>query len=164
MIIGVISDTHDHLQRINDAIDLFNREKVGAVVHCGDFVAPFAIKLFMKLDCPFYSVFGNNDGERDGLVKAVRSFHGEIYDPPHIYEIDGKRIYVAHSPVDSGSISNLPIPPHYILYGHTHKMESANIGRVPAFNPGEACGWLTGKALAGLLDSQSGEFQSAPLK
>ncbi|MBN1899885.1 metallophosphoesterase family protein, partial [Candidatus Sumerlaeota bacterium] len=46
MIIGIISDTHDHLQMINSAIELFKREMVEAVIHCGDFVAPFAIKLF----------------------------------------------------------------------------------------------------------------------
>jgi hypothetical protein len=163
MILGVISDTHDHLQRINDAIELFNREKVGAVIHCGDFVAPFSIKLFMKLNCPFYGVFGNNDGEREGLLKMAQSFHGELHNPPHIYELTGKRILVSHSPLDPKRLSKLPTRPNYILYGHTHQMESVNLGGIPAINPGEACGWLTGKPLAGLLDLESGEYENIQL-
>ena len=138
MILGVISDTHDHLQRINDAIELFNREKTGAVIHCGDFVAPFSIKLFMKLNCPFYGVFGNNDGEQTGLLKMAQSFHGELHNPPHIFEITGKRILVSHSAPDPKRLAGLPAPPDYILFGHTHHSESVDIAGIPAFNPGEA--------------------------
>lgn len=163
MILGVISDTHDHLMRINVAVVMFNREKVGAVIHCGDFVAPFSIKLFMKLDCPFYGIFGNNDGEREGLLKMARSFHGELHNPPHIYEISGKKILVSHSPMDSKSLSNYPFIPDFILFGHTHKPESTDVSGIPAINPGEACGWLTGKPLAGLLDLETGEYRSIGL-
>jgi putative phosphoesterase len=163
MIIGVISDTHDHLQRINYAVEMFNRENVGAVIHCGDFVAPFSIKLFMKLDCLFYGIFGNNDGEQEGLLKMAQSFHGELKHSPHIYELSGKRILVSHSPIDPGSLSKFPAPPDYILFGHTHQPEETDVGGIPAINPGEACGWLTGKPFAGLLNLETGEYRSIRL-
>ena len=51
MKIGVVSDTHDQRQRILEAIDIFNKEKVGLVIHCGDWVAPFSAARFAALKC-----------------------------------------------------------------------------------------------------------------
>jgi len=163
MKIGIISDTHDQLDRINDAIKVFQNEQAGAVIHCGDFVAPFAIRIFQKLRCPFYSVFGNNDGEKQGLLKAARGFGGELFDPPHLYTIDGKKILAYHDPPKWEKISSWASPPDYILYGHTHEPDFIKHSGIPVINPGEACGWLTGKAFVGILDLCSGEYVSISL-
>lgn len=157
MIMGIISDTHDQLIMIKKSIEIFNSENVCAVVHCGDFVAPFAAKLFQGLKCPFYSVFGNNDGEREGLTKAVLSF-GELHYPPHVYNIGGKTILVNHSPVSEKDLIKLP-KPDLILSGHTHKSNEVVINGIPSFNPGEACGWLTGVASIGLLNISNNEYR-----
>ncbi|MCM8780547.1 MAG: metallophosphoesterase family protein, partial [Candidatus Omnitrophica bacterium] len=69
MRIGIISDTHDNLPKIDSAVEYFNRQRVGFVLHAGDFVAPFAVAKLKKLDCDWAGVFGNNDGEREGLSK-----------------------------------------------------------------------------------------------
>ena len=68
MLVGVIADTHDNLPLVARAMELFRRRGVGAVLHAGDFVAPFALKPFVAADMPLTGVFGNNDGERDGLA------------------------------------------------------------------------------------------------
>jgi len=158
MILGIISDTHDHLQKISQAIQVFQKEQVGAVIHCGDFVAPFAIKLFQQLPCPFYAVFGNNDGERKGLLNTVSPF-GELHNPPHIWTIAGKRIYVAHAPVSEMDIAELSEQPDYIVFGHTHKAEVTKCRGITAINPGEACGWLSHEPSIGLLNLDSGEYR-----
>ena len=163
MKIGIISDTHDQLVRINEAINVFQNEKVEAVIHCGDFIAPFALKIFQKLPCPFYSVFGNNDGEKQGLWKTAQGFGGELFDPPHLYTIGGKRILVFHDPPKWEKMSSRASPPDYILYGHTHQPEFTKQHGIPIINPGEACGWLTGKAFMGILDLDSGEYVSISL-
>jgi uncharacterized protein len=159
MIIGIISDTHDQLNKIDAAIKTFNGEKVEAVIHCGDFVAPFSIKPFLKLSCPFYAIYGNNDGEKHGLAESVKGF-GEIFEPPHIFEINGLRFYVNHSPVDENSIKSLRCPPDYILSGHTHKELYSSICGITSINPGEACGWLSGKATVGLLNLNTAEYRN----
>jgi len=161
MIIGVISDTHDQMVMIRKSIDVFKSEGVGAVIHCGDFVAPFAAKLFQGLNCPFYSVFGNNDGEREGLIKTVAPF-GELHNPPHLYTIGGKLFLVNHAPICEKDLDKFP-QPDIIFYGHTHKPERAFIKGIPSYNPGEACAWLTGEASIGLLDVSNNEYRRVVL-
>ena len=68
MKIGVMADTHDHMSRIRQAVELFRRRGVVHVVHAGDFVAPFAIRPLAQLSCPVLAVLGNNDGEVAGLT------------------------------------------------------------------------------------------------
>ncbi|MEE9212757.1 MAG: metallophosphoesterase family protein, partial [Phycisphaeraceae bacterium] len=72
MKVGVISDTHDRLPPLRRAVALFERLKVGALFHAGDFVAPFAAKIIAPevLSVPLHCIYGNNDGEREGL-KAI---------------------------------------------------------------------------------------------
>ena len=57
MKIGVLADTHDNLGAIAVAVEFFNREGVGHVLHAGDFVAPFAINALGELQCPLTGVF-----------------------------------------------------------------------------------------------------------
>ena len=163
MNIGIISDTHDHLVKIGEAVKIFNEKQVDAVIHCGDFIAPFAIKPFKNLPCPFYAVFGNNDGERKGLLKAMREIDGELRDSPHVFNLDEKIIYVCHEPVKEFDIRRLESRPDFILFGHTHEPERTKVAGVPAINPGEACGWLSGRGTAGLLNIRSGEYTGISL-
>jgi len=40
-----------------------------------------------------------------------------------------------------------------LVYGHTHEID-IRVGETLVVNPGEACGWLTGKSTVVLLDSE----------
>ncbi len=71
MKIGVLSDSHDNLAKIEEAVKFFNNKKVKFVFHAGDFVAPFTIPKFKKLNCPWLGVLGNNDGEEKGLLRFI---------------------------------------------------------------------------------------------
>ena len=44
MEIGLISDTHDNIQIIQNAISLFNGKQVSFVIHGGDIVSPEAVE------------------------------------------------------------------------------------------------------------------------
>ena len=81
MRIGIVSDTHDDLAAVEAAVALFDREGVDAVVHCGDFVAPFSVTPFDTLDAgvDFYAVRGNNDGEWavESTVDSFGTYLGE---------------------------------------------------------------------------------------
>jgi len=46
MKIGVISDTHDNLPLIEKAVKIFNEKGVKLVLHAGDYVALFVVKVF----------------------------------------------------------------------------------------------------------------------
>jgi len=79
MIIGIMSDSHDNLDRIKQAIDKFNNLAVGYVIHLGDICSPFSVRLFDELKCDYIGVFGNNDGE---LIGISRLSHGKFHKPP----------------------------------------------------------------------------------
>ena len=49
MKVGIISDTHDDFEAINHAIDIFEDNSVGAVIHAGDFISPPVISEFRRL-------------------------------------------------------------------------------------------------------------------
>ena len=51
MKIGILSDTHDHLERLAAAIRLLNARDAELVLHLGDWVAPF-VPLFLTKTAP----------------------------------------------------------------------------------------------------------------
>jgi len=164
MKIAVISDTHDHKQNILKAVSIMNKRKVDALIHCGDYVAPFVKLWFDGLNDTikknFYGVFGNNDGERVFLVKNL----GQICDIVGMElnkEFDGKRVFAAHMPT-SKTIEALANSGMYdiVLSGHTHNLvNEKNDKGVLIVNPGEACGYLTGKSTFAVVDTEKMETE-----
>jgi uncharacterized protein len=147
MLIGIFSDTHDQLVAIDKALELFRQRDVDMVIHGGDLISPFAAKRIKAgVTAPLHVIYGNNDGERVGL-KAILP---QIQDGPLYIEVGGKTIAVHHDPalLPSEAVARADI----IVVGHTHdpKLEERD-GKL-FLNPGECCGWLTGKATVALLD------------
>lgn len=148
MKIGIISDTHDHMDNIRKALKIFKENNVKAIIHAGDFVSPFTWRVFKDFEGEFYGVFGNNDGDKVLLKKM----YGERIQPQiREFEIEGKRIALMHEPqmlealAQSGRFD-------LIVYGHMHEVDIRRINNTLIINPGEACGWLYGKATVVVLD------------
>lgn len=146
MRIGVVSDTHDNLPKIARAIELFCAEKVDFVLHAGDFVAPFSLTDFKKLPCDWRGVFGNNDGEKNGLSAAS---DGRITEGPLRLTLSGKKITVVH---DINSINSQTEDANLVVFGHTHLVASLKYQNKLILNPGECGGWLTGKSTVAIVD------------
>jgi hypothetical protein len=143
--IGLISDTHDNLNMVNAAVKKFNELDLSLVIHCGDYIAPFTLENFQGLKVKLLGVFGNCDGEKEGLRKKAEELGFSLHLPPYKLELEGKKILISH---------NLITPPSdidIIVHGHTHK-PLITPGNPLIINPGEASGWLTGKATIGILD------------
>lgn len=163
MRLGIISDTHDRVPAIEAAVEMFNRAGLEAVLHLGDFVAPFALLPFRALDAPLYAVYGNNDGERAGLERIFRDNGWRLNDRPWILDLRGKRIAMLHepSPLDrftrAGGID-------LAAFGHTHEPLVERRGGTLVVNPGEGCGWLYGAPTAAVADLDSGECEIRRLK
>jgi len=166
MKIAVISDSHDHKNNILKAISIINERNVDALIHCGDYVAPFVRRWFNELKDSiknnFFGVFGNNDGE----ILLLKENLGQICEFPQngkemILNLGGKRIFVSHMPREQtiealGKSGNFDI----ILTGHTHilfnkKLENGTL----VINPGEVCGYLTGKATFAIIDTDGMESE-----
>jgi uncharacterized protein len=160
-LIGILSDTHDNLPMVRRAVALFNDMGCDLVIHAGDFVAPFAAEELRNLRCPVKAVFGNCDGERAGLVRAFEGI-GEIREAPLTFTHAGLRFLVSHldSPL-AGYLARLPCD--VAVHGHTHRALSEPRDGVLVINPGEAGGWLHGKATAALFDPRKMTVDIIPL-
>lgn len=154
MRLGVISDTHDRVPAIRRAAEIFNEERVDAVLHCGDFVAPFALLPFRELCAPLYAVFGNNDGEKAGITALFERNGWTLNDRPHFMELGGARIAMLHEPDHLHDIAENG-EHDLIVFGHTHKKHFDITNGSMIVNPGEACGWVKGEATAAILDLDS---------
>ena len=147
MRIGLISDTHDNLPKIEKAVRFFNRKKVDYVLHAGDFVAPFTIDRLLKLSCQWQGVFGNNDGDKPLLS---RKSEGRIKEAPLRLSLGGKNITVVH---DRLSIDMKNEKADLVVFGHSHKAEIISRDGRLFVNPGECSGWLSGHASVAIVDT-----------
>ena len=128
MKIGIISDTHDDVENVQSAIEIFNAEKVTHVIHAGDYIFPGIVLEFKKLDAKFIGVLGNNDGERVHLLKNFLAIGGELKGELGEVELDGVIFGIYHGTdeqlkkklVDSGKYD-------VIITGHTHRIEIPSV-------------------------------------
>lgn len=146
MKIGVLSDSHDNLIRIEKAVRFFNKNKVGFVLHAGDFIAPFTIPKLKNLKCDWAGIFGNNDGEKTGLSRIGE---GRIKESPLRIKLENKKITLVH---DIDTINPDTEDASLIIFGHTHKPEIVKKDVLLLINPGECGGWLTNKSTVALVD------------
>ncbi len=157
MIIGILSDTHDNLDAIDEAIRIFNERGVDLVVHAGDVISPFAAARFEGLMAPVKVVFGNNDGERRGLQVKFREQGFEIDDFCE-FDAEEKKVALYHGTI-GGFLKELQDSEKYdvVVSGHSHSPEANWQGKTLAINPGEACGYLNSKRTLCILDLGSME-------
>ena len=156
MRLGLISDTHDRVPLIEKAVEIFNGENLDAVLHCGDFISPFSMIPFVRLQAPFYAVFGNNDGERAGLSRYFEKNGWTLNDRPWTCELDGRRIAMLHEPENMDSyLSDGGV--ELVVFGHTHEKHFRKSNGVMVINPGEGCGWVKGTASMAIVDLDKGE-------
>ena len=149
MLVGVISDTHDNMNMLKKAVDLFNEREVEHVLHAGDYIAPFTAREFRRLNCRLVGVFGNNDGEKFGLVKNFEGF-AELHEGIHQLELNGKMIALTHYPEIAETLAGRGSY-DVVIYGHTHRADIRE-GESLVINPGECGGWLEGKSTVVILD------------
>jgi len=144
MRIGIVSDTHDDLAAVEAAVTLFEREGVDAVVHCGDFVAPFSVTPFdvggdSDAGFDFYAARGNNDGEWavQSTVESFGTYLGEagtlsFGDEENAVDIavtHGTSAVVLDALVDCGDYD-------YVFHGHTHAHDAEERDGTVRVNPG----------------------------
>jgi putative phosphoesterase len=149
MAIGIISDTHDDMEQMGQAVRVFNERHVSHVIHAGDHVSPFVFEVLDGLTCPFTGIFGNNDGDRVLLKEKSR---GSIFVQPHMLELEGRRIVVVHEPP---AVEALAASGHFdvVVYGHLHEPDVRKVGGCLVINPGKAARLHKGTSTVAILDT-----------
>ncbi|HPG30144.1 MAG TPA: metallophosphoesterase [bacterium] len=151
MKLGIMSDSHDNMPLIEKTIDLFNKEKVDLSIHCGDIISPITCRYFIKSNSKIIFVFGNNDGERIILKEKIFQMNHSIFQGPYEFEFDSKNFLMMHEPAAIDSFKNSSFY-SAVFFGHTHKLEIVK-SKTLIINPGEICGYVTGKQTAVILET-----------
>jgi uncharacterized protein len=135
MRLGVISDTHGHVELTRGAIRMLESLEVDEVLHCGDIGSMAVVELFAKW--PTHFVFGNCDENTAAFAAAIekagQKCHGLFGD----LEFAGVRVALLHSherrrfldAIDSGDY-------RLVCYGHTHVAAIDQRGETTVLNPG----------------------------
>ncbi|WP_281193474.1 metallophosphoesterase [Halorubrum sp. F4] len=150
MLVGIVSDTHDDLAAVEAAVDLFESREVDAVVHCGDFVAPFSVTPF-DAGFDFYAVRGNNDGEWavESTVNSFGTYLGEAgvlsfgadggveNGSTGGNDADAVDVAVTHGTSEVVVDALVGCGDHdYVLHGHTHASGIEERNGTVRVNPG----------------------------
>jgi hypothetical protein len=123
--IGVISDTHGHL----DKQALAHFAGVNHIVHAGDIGLPWLL-LELESIAPVTAVLGNNDAGLD-------------FKETEILQLDGRKLLIHHivdpySPEEKIKRRIIRENPDIVIFGHTHKRFCQMISQTLYFNPGYA--------------------------
>jgi putative phosphoesterase len=134
VILGILSDTHDRLERTERAVATLKAGGAEALIHCGDLTGPEIVRACGEL--PSYYVFGNNDFDEDALGRAMREVGGVCLGQGGEVTLGGRRIAVTHG--DSiREVNRLAYAgPDYLLYGHIHVPMDERRGAMRWINPG----------------------------
>jgi putative phosphoesterase len=135
MLLGVVSDTHGHVEHARQAVRRLESLAVECVLHCGDIGSPAVVPLFASW--PTHFVFGNVDYGRDALRSAIAAAGQSCHDDFAELELAGKRIAMLHGDdlrrlqaTIAGGRFDL------VCQGHTHVPRVERIGETLVLNPG----------------------------
>ena len=161
MLLGIMSDSHDNMNNVIKAFNIFRDRGIEYIIHLGDIISPFIVRKMIELrwgQLFVNAVYGNNDGDKVLLRKIFDSIGWKIDNGPRIEEIYGKRVFLMHgyNGIDFTKTLAYTIAKQKIadivLYGHTHRPDEKNIDGTLVINPGETYGLLYGKATIAIVD------------
>jgi putative phosphoesterase len=154
MIIGLMSDSHDNIQGSKDALKVFSQRDVELILHAGDMIGSGNCYTFEGCCVPIKLVYGNNDGDREGLMCEFQRVGGEYLGDFGEIEADGLKIAMLHGTEDS-LVRAVVASQIYdvVVRGHNHRAEATREGKTLLVNPGEIWGHFTGLSSVAVLDT-----------
>jgi uncharacterized protein len=157
MKIGLISDTHDNIQNIQNAISLFSNRHVSFVIHAGDIISPEAVEAFAGVK--LIGVLGNNDVDVTGLNNAFDKIGGQLKGEFCEIEQDDLIFAIYHGTNSRKNESIIQSGKYDVaVCGHTHRVQNKKFGKTLVINPGTANGWFFGYgATAVVFDTKTKE-------
>ncbi|HEY2761556.1 MAG TPA: metallophosphoesterase family protein [Pirellulales bacterium] len=137
MRLGIVSDTHGHVQNAQAAVRMLESLEVQAILHCGDIGTASIVPLFAAW--PTHFVFGNVDSgfaveELQTAIRQAKQFdHGRFGS----LELAGVNIAFLHGD-DLRLLEQTITAGKYqlVCHGHTHMVRHEKIGQTLVLNPG----------------------------
>ncbi len=160
-MIGILSDTHNHLRRTQLAVEILCDRGAEMLVHCGDLATPAIVEACAVL--PLYFVFGNHDADSAAdLNRAASECGATCLEWGGEFTHRGKRIAVVHGHITADLRPLLEAEPDYLLSGHSHAARDWQDGPTRRINPGAL--YRTSEPTVALLDMDTDEVQFLPVR
>ncbi len=146
MKICIVSDSHDHRDLLADAVREARELGAEAVIHCGDVVAPTALRRLQQFGLPVHVIHGNNEGDTYAMFMlaqepdSVVHYHGMDAG----LELGGRRIFIVHYP-HYGRAMAMTGDWDIVCFGHDHhpaieEVTNMRGGTTLTLNPGTVGG------------------------
>ena len=152
MLVGIVSDIHDHLRPLRTALERIQATGAEALICCGDLCSPFVVAELARgfTAGQIVIVFGNNDGDRFRITTAAMHMpqsaaagpsRVEVAGESAALELGGRRIFVHHFH-DVGPLIAAGGRFDAVCYGHNHEWKAhRHPGGSLEINPGAIMGW-----------------------
>lgn len=134
MKIGILSDTHDQVERTRIAVAMLKARDAEVLIHCGDITTPEVV-----YECgliPSYFVFGNCDYDRRLLLDAMGVIGGKFLGGGDVITLGGRKLAVTHGDSERELMRLELAQPDYLFSGHTHHQSDEQTGSIRRINPG----------------------------
>ncbi len=156
MKIGILSDTHNNLENLQVALELFRIESIDTLIHCGDLTGVEIARAMEGFRVIF--VFGNGDiasGEIRAalLAQSPENYAGLVYTG----RIENSRIAVTHGHLP-GAVDEMVHAGEYeyVFKGHSHQHKDETVGFTRLINPGALGGLRREDRHVCVLDLETG--------
>ncbi|MBI4698138.1 MAG: metallophosphoesterase [Nitrospirae bacterium] len=161
MKIGIMSDSHDHIENIKKGIRIFKDKHVEFILHLGDYVNPASVRAFSG--ARLVGIFGNNDGDKFRLINTFQEIGGEIKGDFYEFEADSLKFACYHGTERELKDALIECGKYDVVAcGHTHECVNKTIGNTLVLNPGTAHGFWD-KATVIIFDTQNREVEFVSL-
>ncbi len=153
MKIAILSDTHDNIWKLDEAMPQLCTADV--VIHCGDICAPFMIRRLGEgiTETPVHVIWGNNDGDHFMISQVAQNYPNIVLHGPFAHlELEGLHVAVNHYPQIAWGLA-LSGEYGMVCYGHDHSAHEERVGECLLLNPGELMG-LNGRSTFALVEGK----------
>jgi len=135
MRLGIVSDTHGHVEHARQAVRMLESLEVDRLLHCGDIGTPEIVEQFAAWHCDY--VLGNCDYDAASLSQAIAKAGQTFHDQFGELEFEGRKIALLHSH-DRRKFREVTTSGDYdlVCYGHSHVASIDRQGDTMILNPG----------------------------
>ena len=159
MVIGIISDTHNHLSNLIYCLDFFKEQQINIIIHCGDLIDINLLQHFEGFRVIY--TYGNCDKFTELLNMEIKKLNPENH-AGFSFEgwLDGKYIFVIHGNFEGRIMDAVRSRKYdYIISGHTHSFRDETQLSTRLINPGALGGLRKTRRSFATVDLTAGELQ-----
>jgi uncharacterized protein len=135
MLLGVVSDSHGHVQNTERGVRMLESLQVAQVLHCGDIGSSEIVAMFAAW--PTHFVFGNVDYDRPLLRQSIARVKQTCHDQFGTIRLDDREIAFLHGD-DTRRLQETIDAQRWqlVCHGHTHVSRIERVEQTLVLNPG----------------------------